>query len=245
MIGSGLVVAAFLLGLPGLLGPAGPQDTADKPDSPPAVSREQAREKVEGVLRALDEKQKGLKDLEAEFVQTQVIHLLKEPDVSRGLLYWKEGKLRMDWTEPSRSILVLDEKGILLHVPEEKRAERFPAGENENFGALFPGFGQTSDEMKKTYEIELMTGPKDSKTWHLRFRPRRKKMRRWVGRIGLWVDRAKGVPIRLRLVDPNGKDYTELVLSKTKVNQGIKKERFMLDLPEGTRVSTPPGGLPF
>lgn len=209
-----------------------------------AADKEERRE-VERVLTALDEKQKELEDLEAKFVQTQVNHLLQEPDVSRGRLYWRDGRLRMDWLEPDRSVLILDEEGMLLHLPEERRAERYPAKGKEGFGALFPGFGQTSEQMRKTYAIRLEPAPKGGSTWKLVLRPRGEKVKRWVGTITLWIDREKGVPTRIRMDDPNGKDYTETTLSETKLNRGIPESRFRLKLPEGTRVTTVPGGLPF
>lgn len=197
------------------------------------------------VLQALDEKQKDLEDLQAEFVQTQVIHLLQEPDVSSGRLHWRKGRLRMEWTKPSRSVLILDEEGLLLHFPEERRAERYRSDGEAGFGALFPGFGQSSGEMRKTYSIRLDPDPERETTWKLVLKPRREGMQRWVWSISLWIDREKGLPVRLRLDDPNGKDYTVTDLSGTKVNQGIPESLFKLELPEGTRVTTASGGLPF
>ena len=236
---SGAAAALALLLLSGTFAQEGRPDPGEK---------ERAKEtdkRVDKVLRALDKKQEGLKDLEAEFKQTQVIHLLQEPDVSKGRLYWKEGLLRMEWTEPSRSVLVLNEEGMVMHLPEEKRAERYPAPEGGGFGVLFPGFGQSSEQMLKIYEIRIAPGPEDPFLWKLVLKPRRKKMKRWVGSITLWVDAEKGIPVRLRLDDPNGKDHTVTDLSGTKVNKGIPSSRFKVKLPEGTEVTTAPGGLPF
>ena len=245
MAWSGSIVGTLLVGLL-LVAPAFPQEGRDVEEGPGPEEREKETGKeVDKVLRALDEKQKGLKDLEADFVQTQVIHLLEEPDVSKGRLYWRQGRLRMEWSEPSKSVLVLGPDGLLLHIPSEGRAERYPAGEGDGFGALFPGFGQSSEEMRKTYEIRLEEGDEEEETWKLVLSPRRKKMRRWVGSISLWIGRDSGIPVRLRLDDPNGKDYTETTFSGTKVNQGIPDSRFDLTLPKGTEVTVAPGGLPF
>ena len=200
---------------------------------------------LQRVLEALDEKQRGLKDLEADFVQTQVIHLLKEPDVSRGHLYWKDGRLRMDWSEPAPSTLLLDEEGMTLYLPEERKAERYPAREGDDFGALFPGFGQTSDRMRETYDIRLDPDRSDPSAWRLILSPRRERLKRWVRRLTLWVDPEQGVPKAIRLDDPNGKDYTEMRLSKTKVNAGVPDSRFRLDLPKDVEVTEAPAGLPF
>ena len=200
---------------------------------------------LEAALAALDEKQASLEDLEADFEQKQVSHLLLEPDVSRGRVLFRKGRLRMEWSEPRRVVLVVDDEGFLQYFPEEKRAERTPARTQSDIGSLFPGFGQSSEEMKKTYDIRLKADETDDDQWCLELDPRRPRMRRLMKRITIWIDRKAGVPKKMRIDDPNGKDHMETTFSGTKVNQEIPESRLRLELPEDTKVITVKGGLPF
>ena len=215
------------------------------PPTPPKEEKAADGGRLEEVLRALDGKQKGLRDLEAAFEQRQESHLLAEPDVSKGKVIYREGRLRMEWTEPKRVVLIVDKNGIVQYFPEERRAERMEAKTAMDVGSLFPGFGQPADEMRKTYEIRLLPEEKGKKEWTLELVPRRERMRRLMEKITLRIDPVEGVPVGLRIDDPNGKDRTEIELTDRKVNRGIPEERLALDLPEGTKIVTVKGGLPF
>jgi outer membrane lipoprotein-sorting protein len=133
----------------------------------------------------------------------------------------------------------------MQYFPDEKRAERMPSRTDGDLRSIFPGFGQSSEEMGKTYEIRLLSTPDDDESWKLDLRPRLEKMKRLLSRIVLCLDPDSGVPTRLRIDDPNGKDYTEMIFSETKVNQGLPESRTRLDLPEGIRITTVTGHLPF
>ena len=165
----------------------------------------------------------------------------------------------MEFEEPRPMDLLLDEKGIVQYFPEENRAEKIPATKGRSLAAFFPGFGQTSEEMSEVYEISLHEEKKetsgdsgvgetedaDEAPWALALEPRSKKLKRLLRRIVLWIDPEQGVPLRIRVDDPGGKDYMETLFTRREVNSGVPEGRWVLEIPPGTRVTTVTGGLPF
>jgi len=55
--------------------------------------------------------------LQAEFVQTKTLKVLKRPIVSKGHLYYQRpGKIRWEYTSPVKCLVILDEKGLRRYV---------------------------------------------------------------------------------------------------------------------------------
>ena len=67
----------------------------------------------------------GVSSLQADFVQTKHLKLLKRPIVSRGKLYYRRpSQVRWEYTSPIRSIVIMDARGVRRYIWQGNRYVR-------------------------------------------------------------------------------------------------------------------------
>src|SRR6266852_5791277 len=81
-------------------------------------------ETLEDVVRDLEAAYSRMTDLRAEFTQTAFNKSLNQTIPAAGTVYLKKGgKLRWEYTEPTRQVIVSDGKTIWLYTPQLNDAE--------------------------------------------------------------------------------------------------------------------------
>ncbi len=99
----------------------------------PAVSQGgESHEEAEKIIAALQKKYEALESLQAAFEQKNELKSLGRTTRSKGHLSWKKpGKLRMEYVEPERQVLVSDGRSFWLYTA---RLKQVMVSRNGGFG---------------------------------------------------------------------------------------------------------------
>jgi outer membrane lipoprotein carrier protein len=184
------------------------------------------------LARAVQAFYERTRDLEAEFVQTYTYAAFGRSQTSKGVLRVKKpGKLRWDYSEPSRKSIVVNGSRLVQYEPEANQAyvdERFDATAMSAAVTFLLGKGSLEKEFELATDAEgrLVLTPKAPD-------PR-------VERIVLTVG-ASGEVTGTRVVDGSG-NVNELVFRKLRRNVGLEDGAFSLELPPDVHRVKAPGG---
>ncbi|HEX4935795.1 MAG TPA: outer membrane lipoprotein carrier protein LolA [Gemmatimonadaceae bacterium] len=193
---------------------------------------------LESVLSKFDGVQGRLVTLSAEFTETTTSPLLKQPLVSRGRVFLtKPDSVRWEYSAPEPMQFVIARDEYVGVFPERKKAERRDVKRWSEQLFRYFGLGQGSGELGKIYEIRLGDpGPSMKGTVQLVLSPKKRRMRRSVDEVLLWVDQEKMLPVRL---DYHGKDgnLRSIVFRNAQLNPQLSASLYDLDIPEGFEIS--------
>ena len=198
---------------------------------------------LDQALARIEARGAEIRDFRARFRQEKSVYLLDRPLVSSGkVLFRRPGSLRWETEAPEPSILVIDEKGMQVYLPRLKQVEVYDLPGKDALGAILPLFGQSTADLRRMYEVELKPGAADEIV--LALVPKSDRVRRAVARIEVALDKEKLLPRRLVYADPNG-DEARTTFTDVEPNVGLGEADTRLDVPAGTEVKKPLGGLPF
>ena len=232
----GPVVAwiALLAALPTL---SNAKEHAAKP-TPAPVATEAPAESLDQVLARFDKVQAGVHTLSAEFVQTTRNSLLKEPVVAKGEFYMtKPDSVMWEYTSPEPMRFVVSQGEYTGYFPERKRAERRDIKRWSEQLFRFFGLGQGSKELEKFYGISL--GPADPQmkgTYLLVLSPKKRRVKKNVEEVNLWVDATTLLPQRIDYVGKDGNER-QIRLVNMHLNPELAAGMYTLQIPAGIPVS--------
>jgi outer membrane lipoprotein carrier protein len=170
------------------------------------------------------------RDLEARFTQTYTYAAFGRKQVSKGTLQVKKpGKLRWDYAEPEKKVVVVNGSKLVQWEPEANQAyvdEKFDATAMSAAVTFLLGTG------KLAAEFELATDD----AGRLVLTPKKPDPR--VAQIVLTVG-DEGEVTATRVVDGSG-NVNELAFSDLERNAGVADSRFALQLPKGVHFVKPP-----
>jgi outer membrane lipoprotein carrier protein len=193
--------------------------------APVAVAEDGAQ-----VLKALEEAGRGLKTMQADFVETKVSVLLDEQTEQRGDVRLQvPGRLRWNYTAPQPGVMLIKDGEFARYVPRSKQVFRGPArGETD----LLIGFGPGAANLGAKYDVTL-AGEEEvgaASAWVLDLAPKKGQSGLFAG-IRLWVDKQRSIPVQTRLTEPTG-DHTTIRFEGVKINTSLGAGAFDLKLPK-------------
>lgn len=228
-----LVLASVVLA--GSLTLAKTQKTAAAPTT--AVSGETLSE----VLSRFDRVQEQVRTLSAEFVQTTRSPLLHDPIVAKGQFYLtKPDSVLWEYTSPEPMRFVVADGEYTGYFPERKKAERRDIKRWSEQLFRFFGLGQGSRELGKFYEITL--GESEKASYLLVLSPKKRRVKKNVDEVKLWVDVTSLLPLR---IDYAGKDgnLREIRFVNTRLNPDLAAGLYNVKIPAGVAISNGFSGL--
>ncbi len=191
------------------------------------------------VLAGFDDAQTRIQSLSAEFVQTTSNPLLKQPLVSRGRFFLtKPDSVLLEYAEPEvmRFSFV---KGVYVgYIPQEKRAEREDAHRRMEQIFRLVGIGQGSKELEKFYEISLGSATPDAKgDYLLILRPKKRRIRKQVEEVDLWVDAKSFLPVKIERIAKDGQSRFLWEFHDVRVNPDLSASLYKVELPSDVKVT--------
>jgi outer membrane lipoprotein-sorting protein len=200
----------------------------------PAVPSEedlQPESELSWVIENIKEKQKGLKTFTANFVQTKKTYLLQEPLHSEGVIYFDcTGRVLLKVISPSPLIVLLKDTMLLVYYPDLSKSEERYLGRTDDILKKYFGIGQSIEELKKQYEIQLI-----SKThpdgYRLKLIPKMKAITRYIETIEVLVSPKHWLPERIHFKEVKG-DNTSLSLQFISINEPLPSGIFAIDVPK-------------
>lgn len=226
-----LAAVALLLGAPAFAAPA-----AAKPDPlKPGLSGTQ---RLEALLERVKLEQKGMKTLEARFVQRQESSLLAEPEESRGVFsYAAPDRVRWEYKEPNPISVVIRGEEMTTWYRDLNRADKIKIGRYSNQVFKYLGASGSLQTLLDYFRVSLTNPGRPGDAYRLRLIPKYQRISKRFKEMTIWIDAERFLPARLRYVEGDG-DVTEYEFLDMKVNASLPGDRFVLKLPQGveTRV---------
>ncbi|MBU1206575.1 MAG: outer membrane lipoprotein carrier protein LolA [Proteobacteria bacterium] len=221
-----LVFAAIALLLTGQFSPACGQD-------------------VKGLIRSIDEQQRKIETITALFVQKKETSLVKMPLLSSGLVRFKRPDLiHWNYAEPEPMEVAISGKGIWIYHPGSLQAEKYYLGRNkrmtQSLEPLLAIFQKTFHQLSDDYAI-IYGGLETEHIHHFSLHPRDEKVRKFLSRVDLWIDKTSGAIIRFKMVEANG-DRLNLEFKNLQINPPLTDDDLKIKIPPSVRVweqSTP------
>jgi outer membrane lipoprotein-sorting protein len=212
--------------------------------APLAFGAEDASPTLEQVLARFDEVQDSVVTLSAQFTETTVSELLKEPMVSRGLFYMtKPDSVMWEYTSPESMQFVIAKDEYVGYFPARKQAERRNIQRWREQIFRFFGLGQVSAELMKFYDIRLEDPGADMKgTYALTLDPRKRRVKKRMQSVRLWVDSSTFLPVKIEYVSNSG-NTRSIQFHKLQLNPDLSAGLYNLAIPSDVTVTTGFGGI--
>ena len=183
----------------------------------------------------------GIKDIQADFVQTYEGGVLRTKTSERGTVAIKRpGKLRFNYTKPEKKEFVSDGVRLYAHMVADKQVivSAAPGPDQGDIPAMFLA-GQSDLARDYTPTFTQLPGAAPG-LLTLQLVPKKKSAE--YENIGIGVD-AKTLQIQfLTAVDTQG-GRSSFAFSNLKENQGLSDKEFVFRIPRGVDVVTN-GGKP-
>ena len=191
----------------------------------------QPESELSRVMENIKEKEESLKTFTAKFVQNKTTHLLQEPLHSEGVIYFDyTGKMLLKVTSPSPLVLLLKDNLLLVYDPDSSKAKRRHLRKGGSILRKYFGIGQSIEELKKRYEIQLTS--KTQGTYRLKLIPRTKAGRKHIDAIEVFVSPKNWLPEQIYFRESKG-DHTSVRIEFTSINDPLPRGIFTVDVPEG------------
>jgi len=179
-------------------------------------------------------KQKDVRTVSADFIQTRSLHTLRSPLTSSGRLWLMAPDwFRWELGDPPKTIIIGTPKGVTIIQPGKKLATRRPLSgsgalpDSGTFGMMrFPGGGSFEAFQR---QVKVLALESSGSKCHLEMLPRDDASTRGLSAIKLDFDQATGCWISLEIVTREGSSIRN-EFSNVRVNPRLEKQLFEYDL---------------
>jgi outer membrane lipoprotein-sorting protein len=199
-----------------------------------------AAESLNDIVAKIQATYEKVNDLQADFVQSVQIVDFDTPYVSKGKLFIKKGKMRWDYSEPSKQQIFVEEERFDYYVPEHKQVIRSRIGGQSDSHLplrLLSGTGRLDQDFQISFEEG---SPSSQKSIILRLIPKKEMA---LTKIVLTVSPSpeiEGLMIqKVSLYEKNGNISTS-TFEKIQINKGISDDLFIFKIPKGIEVIETP-----
>ena len=188
----------------------------------------------EELQRALQRRYDLVQDFSADFTQTYEGGVLRTAVVERGVVrIRKPGRMRWDYHEPERWVLVSDGEQLFFYLPEDRQGMmgRLPTESQATTPALFlAGAGNVVDDFVAAFDAVENQPPN---SYVLRLTPVHSEPD--FEFLTLVLDERSLAILRLIAHDLQG-GISTFAFSNLKENQGVSDTHFTFEFPPGTDV---------
>jgi outer membrane lipoprotein-sorting protein len=195
-------------------------------------------EGLSDVLARFDRVQAQIHTLSAEFVQTTRNSLLKEPVVAKGEFFLtKPDSVLWEYSSPEPMRFVVSQGQYTGYFPERKRAEKRDIKRWSEQLFRFFGLGQGSKDLEKFYGLTLGSpGPDMKGTYLLVLSPKKRRVKKNVEEVKLWVDATTLLPQRIDYVGKDGNER-QIRFVNTRLNPDLAAGMYSVQIPSDVHVS--------
>jgi outer membrane lipoprotein-sorting protein len=199
------------------------------------------------VYQKMDASATAFRQMKSEISRVSYTAILDDRTVEEGsMAIQKRGrnKLRalIAFTKPDSRTISFSGSKLEIFYPKINTVQEFDLGKNRRLldQFLLLGFGSTSKELQKSYDIKL-GGEEEingKQTARLELTPKDAKAREYIKQVELWIALDSGIPVRQKFLQPSD-DYSEVTYSSMKINSGVTDADLKLQLPAGVKREKP------
>ena len=190
------------------------------------------------VLEKFDEAQTKVRSLSAEFRQTTTNPILKEPQAAEGHFYLrKPASVLWEYRSPETMKFAINEGRYTGYIPGRQKAERRDVHRWTEQIFRFFAVGQGSAELRKFYGIRLEDpGASFKNTYLLVLEPVKRRVKKRVEEVRLWVDATSYLPVKVQYVNKEGA-VRDLVFRNVQLNPDLSASLFNVAIPNGVTIT--------
>lgn len=200
--------------------------------------------RLEEILKKVEEANARLKTMEADIKYSRVIALLDSEEVSIGTLKYKKPKqINIRFMPPRNEISVVDGSYIWIYHPEERQVEKYKMNSNrapQGMDIFDLGYEYNVEKIKENYSITLLDNisTEEGTLFHIELIPK-DTFDSEYDRILLWVREGLWLPVQFQLFESDGEIVNTFELSNILINTEIPDKTFILNLPEDVDIIEP------
>jgi outer membrane lipoprotein carrier protein len=175
---------------------------------------------------------------QADFQEQRVIHLMKNPILSSGKVWFQPpNKFRREVTGNSPSLTVSGGRQLWIYYPNFKSAERYPLGKGSPLDSTVAAINSSLnlEDVENNFQI---AAAKTGNGYELRLLPRAPSMKRVFQKLDLRINNELRVE-RTDMLLPSGDRIVTTYSNQTR--EPVSGSMFEFTPPAGTEVSTPLG----
>jgi len=224
--GVDLIVAVFLLGAAALPGLA-------------AVKKE--RLDLAQIFTRMNESAKHLKTLSADLAYTKVTVLVNDRSTESGKLYFRNAKspdILIDFKDPAPKVILFKKDKAEIYQPKINQIQEFDLSKQSSLVQQFLllGFGTSSKEMEKVYEVKYATEEQlgGDTTALLELTPRKESVAAQLSKIQLWISEESWLPVQQKFFEAGG-DYSIARYNSIRVNRNLPSSLFKIHAAKGAK----------
>lgn len=190
------------------------------------------------VLASFDRVQQSIRTLSSNFTETTKSPLLKEPVVAHGRVYLsKPSSVRWEYSTPEEMRFVIADDKYTGYFPLRKQAEQRNVQRWGEQLFRFLGLGQASDELAKFYTIRVdAQSSAGDGTVLLILDPKKKRVRKRMESVKLWVDRTTWLPARVQYSSSAG-NVRLIEFEGMSINPELSASLYHVELPPDVEIS--------
>ena len=210
--------------------------TGAKPD--PMAPGLDGVQRLAALIDRVKLEQKGLKTLQAQFVQHQQSELLVAPEESSGTFsFAAPDKVRWEYKAPNPISVVIAGDEMTTWYRDLKRADKLKVGRYSSQVFKYLGASGSMQSLIDYFRVALKLPGTAGEAYRLELTPKYARIAKRLKGMTLWIDAKSFVPVHLKYTEADG-DTTEYEFKDVQVNAPLPGDRFVLTLPPGveTRV---------
>jgi len=203
-------------------------------------------EALSDVLARMDRSAQSFRSLSGRMHRVQFTAVLGESTAMEGAIRLKRAKDGttgvVEFEPPDPRTVFIKGKSVQIFYPKAKTVEIYDASKYaanmDQF--LLLGFGTTSTELAKSYEIKA--GGVDQiagkMCTRIELTPKMADMKSLITLIELWIPEGDATPVREKVTEPS-KNYELVDYSELRLNPSLPESAFELRLPAGVKKIYP------
>jgi outer membrane lipoprotein-sorting protein len=195
-------------------------------------------ETLADILARMDESARNFRTFSANIKRTEYTKVLNDKEDIEGIERVKRTNGQtvtlVEFHGPNAQTIRLSAKTADVYYPNAKMVEIWDAGKYARAANQFLllGFGTSSAELKKDYDVSL--GGADTlgsaRTTRLDLTPKDAETRKKFAKIELWIPEGDTVPIQVKVTEAS-QNYNLAVYSNRKVNEPLADSDLELKVP--------------
>ncbi len=201
-------------------------------------------ENLDTVLNQIQEKYEKINDFSSKFTQEATVKALNKVQRAQGDVWFKKpGKMRWNYSRPTKDQIVSDGITIWFYNEEEKQVIESPLSEvidTPTTTTLISGLGN----LKNLFDARFSTNSpakENNNSYFIDLLPKDNSEEYSI--VTVAVDKGSMLVNTIYLYDPFG-NLTTVKLNDMQINNGIPDSLFKFKVPKGAEITKvpPPGG---
>lgn len=194
-----------------------------------------SQEKIESLLKKMQEAQEKIVTLKANFYQKKTSKLFLKEQELKGVLYFKKPDLiRWEYTAPENYIIFIENENLKIYYPTLKKLKlgKVSKYRGKVFSFLFAQ--EPLQKLKNHFIVELVSREKEEA---LILIPMTIKLKKYWSKWKVWIDKKNFLPYFIEIYEKDG-DFSFLEFKDLRINETIEDSIFKLETPEDVFIES-------